>query len=60
MVRGGNAFLDIFPFSLYSLLKSTMATFADDTAVMAAGETVENSTRKLQSSVDKIAIWTRK
>jgi ABC-type dipeptide/oligopeptide/nickel transport system ATPase component len=37
-----------------------MATFADDTAVMAAGETVEGSTRKLQSAVNKVAIWTRK
>jgi hypothetical protein len=37
-----------------------MATFADDTAVIAIGETVECSTRKLQSAVNKIAIWTRK
>jgi hypothetical protein len=39
---------------------STMATFADDTAVMAIGETVESSTRKLQSAVSKVAIWIRK
>jgi hypothetical protein len=31
-------------------LNSTMATFADDTAVMVVGETVENSTVKLQSA----------
>jgi hypothetical protein len=37
-----------------------MATFADDTAVMAIMETVESSTRKLQSAVNKVAIWTRK
>jgi hypothetical protein len=37
-----------------------MATTADDTAVMAVGETVESSTRKLQSAVNKVAIWTRK
>jgi hypothetical protein len=37
-----------------------MATFADDTAVMAIGETVENSTRKLQAAVNKAAVWTRK
>jgi hypothetical protein len=30
-----------------------MATFADDTAVIAVGETVENSTGKLQSTVNK-------
>jgi hypothetical protein len=37
-----------------------MATFADDTAVMATGETIDISTRKLQSGVNKVAIWTRK
>jgi hypothetical protein len=37
-----------------------MATFADDTAGMAIGETVEISTGKLQSAVNKFAIWTRK
>jgi hypothetical protein len=37
-----------------------MATFADATAVMAIGETVDISTRKLQSTVNKVAIWTRK
>jgi hypothetical protein len=36
-----------------------MATFADDTAVMAIGEAVDISTRKLQSAV-KVYIWTRK
>jgi hypothetical protein len=39
---------------------SAVATFADDTAVMAIGETVDISTRKLQSAVNKVAIWTRK
>jgi hypothetical protein len=39
---------------------STMAAFADDTAVMAIGETDESSTRKLQSAVNRVAIWTRK
>jgi hypothetical protein len=37
-----------------------MAKFADDTSVMAIGETVDISTRNLQSAVNKIAIWTRK
>jgi hypothetical protein len=37
-----------------------MATFADDIAVMAIGGSVENSTRKLQPAVNKVAIWTRK
>jgi hypothetical protein len=37
-----------------------MATFADDTAVMAVGETVDISTRKLQSADNKVDRWTRK
>jgi hypothetical protein len=41
-------------------LNSTLATFADDTAVMAVGQTVENSTRKLQPAVNKVAIWEKK
>jgi hypothetical protein len=41
-------------------LNSTTATFADDTAVMAVGKTVESTTRKLQSVVNKVAIWTNK
>jgi hypothetical protein len=36
-----------------------MATFADDTAVMAIGMTVGNSARKLQSAVNKVDIWTK-
>jgi hypothetical protein len=37
-----------------------MATFADDTEVMAIRETVDISTRKLKSAVNKVAIWSRK
>jgi hypothetical protein len=37
-----------------------MATFSNDTVVMASGENVGNSTRKLQSAVSKVIIWTRK
>jgi hypothetical protein len=40
-------------------LNSTTATFADDTAVKIAGETVGNSTRKLKSTVNRVAIWTK-
>jgi hypothetical protein len=36
-----------------------MAKFANDTAVMEVGEIVENSTRKLQSAVHKVATWTK-
>jgi hypothetical protein len=38
---------------------TTLNTFAGDTAVMAIKEAVENSTRKLQSAVNKVAIWTK-
>jgi hypothetical protein len=37
-----------------------MATFADNTTVMPIGETVDISTRKLRSAVNKATIWTRK
>jgi predicted GIY-YIG superfamily endonuclease len=37
-----------------------MATFANDTAVVAIGETVDISTRRLQSAVNRVASWTRK
>jgi retron-type reverse transcriptase len=49
-------YINDLPTTLYSVT----ATFADDTAVMAVGESDENSTKKLQSSLNKIAIWTRK
>jgi hypothetical protein len=39
---------------------NTMATFAEDTAAMAVGETVENSARKLQSAVNKVAMRAKK
>jgi hypothetical protein len=37
-----------------------MTTFADDTAAVAVGETVENSTGKLQSAANKVAVWPKK
>ena len=37
-----------------------MATFADDTAIMAVGDSVEEATEKLQRAVDKVNNWTRK
>jgi hypothetical protein len=36
-----------------------MATFADDTAVMAVEETVENSARNKQSAVNIVVIWAK-
>jgi retron-type reverse transcriptase len=49
-------YVNNIPTTLYS----TTATFADDTAVVAIGESDENSTKKLQSAINKIAIWTKK
>jgi hypothetical protein len=43
-----------------TISNSTTVTFADDTAVMAIGETVDISTRKLQSAVNNVAIRTKK
>jgi hypothetical protein len=40
--------------------REVYCTFADDTAVMAIGETTDISTGKLRSAVNKVAIWTRK
>jgi hypothetical protein len=40
-----------------TILNSIMATFAEDTAVMEIGDI---STKKLQSAVNKVAMWTRK
>ena len=38
----------------------TIATFADDTAILAVGETIKDTTGKPQTSVNKIYEWTRK
>jgi hypothetical protein len=37
----------------------TMATFADDTAILAVGREISSSTKRLQSACDKITEWTR-
>jgi hypothetical protein len=36
-----------------------MATFADDTAILAVGREISSSTRQLQSACDEITEWTR-
>ncbi|KAF6198264.1 hypothetical protein GE061_008011 [Apolygus lucorum] len=38
---------------------TTVATFADDTAILSIGDDVETATRKLQTSANKIAKWTK-
>lgn len=39
---------------------TTIATFADDTAILATGNTAEEATKKLQRAVDKVSAWTKK
>lgn len=39
---------------------TTMATFADDTAVLAVGATVEEASMKLQRSINNISTWMKK
>ena len=43
-----------------TLENDTIATFADDTAILAVGKTSEEATEKLQIAVNKIHDWTRK
>ena len=38
----------------------TTATFADDTAILAVGNTVRESTKNLQKALNSITAWTRK
>jgi hypothetical protein len=38
----------------------TIATFADDTAIMATGNTLDESTTKMQQAADDTATWTGK
>lgn len=37
-----------------------MATFADDTAILATGSTYQNATNKLQNALDETEIWFKK
>lgn len=39
---------------------ATIATFADDTAILAIDESVDKSTTKLQKAIDQINKWTKK
>lgn len=39
---------------------NTIATFADDTAILAVGKTNEESTQKLQAAITKVYNWTKR
>lgn len=41
-------------------LHSKTENFADDTVVMATVDPAKTSTKRLQSALDKVAIWTEK
>lgn len=40
--------------------ETTLATFADDTAILAVGDTAVEATNKLQRSINKVTNWTKK
>lgn len=50
----------LYTSDLPTLPGNTTATFADDTAILAVGDTVLQSTAKLQQSVNQVIIWTKK
>lgn len=45
---------------LPTLEHNTVATFADDTAILALGQNNLESTEKLQSAIDEVQVWTQK
>jgi hypothetical protein len=42
------------------LQRSNHCHLADDTAIIAEGDSIEEATGKLQSVIDKVNIWTKK
>ena len=40
--------------------EATIATFADDTAIIAEGNSIEEATEKLQTASDKVNCWTKR
>ena len=40
--------------------EAVIATFADDTAIIAEGDTIEEATEKLQTATDKVNSWTKR
>ena len=56
----GHVLYLLYTSDLPQLGEATVATFADDTAIMAVGDGVEEATEKLQRAVDKVSNCTRK
>jgi hypothetical protein len=50
----------LYTSDLPTLEQNVVATFADDTAIMAIGDTKSESTEKLQIAMTEVQRWTRK
>jgi len=50
----------LYTFDIPTPANSTIATFADDTAILTVADTEQESTQLLQNAVDEIANWTKK
>jgi hypothetical protein len=42
-----------------SVIFNTIATFADDTAIMALGDNIEEATDRLQQAINVVNSWTK-
>jgi predicted GIY-YIG superfamily endonuclease len=56
----GPALYLLYTSDLPTFEQNVVATFADDTAIMAIGDTNTDSTGKFQSAITKVKCWTRK
>jgi len=50
----------LYTSDLPKLENNTVATFADDTAILAVGSSNEEATEKLQTAIDQMQKWTKK
>ena len=56
----GPVLYTLYTCDLPQIDNSTVATFADDTAILAVGNSNEEATEKLQTAIDQIQKWTKK
>jgi hypothetical protein len=49
----------LYTYDVSQIVNTKIATFADDTAVMAVGENIEKATDKLQQAINTIHFWTK-
>jgi len=55
-----NSVYFLYTSDLPTFEQNVVATFADDTAIMAIGDNNTESTEKLQAAITKVQSWTRK